>query len=75
MQDPQAKAKEQTLTPQSGSMMGLGDKKEVQASSLDDDVLLDEFLSLVASIAMRLTEPCKQHNNSNTTPVQEVSKP
>ena len=74
MQDPLAKAEEQNRTGESCSIMGLGNKNVQQAPAGEDDVLLDEFLSLVASIAMRLTEPGKQHNNSNITPGQEVSK-
>jgi len=56
-------------------MTGLGKKQEQSAPAGEDDVLLEEFLSLVASIAMRLTGPVKQHNNSNTTDQRGVRRP
>jgi len=75
VQDPRGKVKEQNSIPQPGCMTGLGKIQEQPTPPGEDDVLLEEFLSLVASIAMRLTGPVKQHNNSNTTDQRGVRRP
>lgn len=48
-------------------------KTEVPASA--DEALLDEFFSLVASIARRLTKEDTRHHNSDKSTGREVSKP
>jgi len=55
-------------------LQGLGDKEVMPVPSEADDVLLEEFLSLVATIAMRLTDDDYLHNNSNVTVCREVRK-
>ncbi len=89
MQDPLAKVKEiksfdsPTLSLKAAGelnivpqppvfLQGLGDKAPVPSDV--DDALLEEFLSLVATIAMRLTDDDYLHNNSNVTVCREVRK-
>jgi len=49
------------------------DRAEAPASA--DEALLDEFFSLVASIAVRLTRDDTQRNNGDDSVGREVIKP
>jgi len=48
--------------------------KENEAQPLLDQALLDEFFSIIASIAVRLTKDDDRDNNSNDSTSPEVSK-
>ncbi len=56
---------------------GLKDKEKdmAEAPTSADDALLDEFFSLVASIATRLTKDDTPSNNDTDSTCREVSRP